>query len=317
MGIDDYRPCKGSECDAGAAEVGSETGADASTCSIPVQPGHCCPDTPFNDPIQLRDPFTSNYDGDLRFAGDPTAGALAVFRSIRGGGQGREDVWTTMITGNAFPPTFSAPNNLTAVNSANAEFSPAISPDGNTLIFSSDRGPQGYNHFHLYISTKQSGTFTTPIPIANVSSPTDVPNDIDPSLVEVNGVLVLYFASERIGGAGNYNLLRTQRLNGTWSTPAGIPALNYGANWTNLAAVTPDERVMYFHSNRASLGSIYVATATTPGGNFDSFRLVNELNLVSQEQKPAYVTADGCTLYFTRAQDPPGTAQIWVATKSP
>ena len=76
-------------------------------------------------------------------ASDEGAGLSAdeleiVFASNRSGGQGGLDVW--LASRSDVQSAFSAPENLSVVNSGGQDLDPALSTDGSELLFSSSRG---------------------------------------------------------------------------------------------------------------------------------------------------------------------------------
>lgn len=90
-------------------------------------------------------------DFDPAFSAD---GRYVYFCSDRPGGIGGDDIWRVRVgTG------FGEPENLgSAVNSARNEWAPMLSPDGRTLLFSSD-GHGGAGRMDLFISRRAGGVF--------------------------------------------------------------------------------------------------------------------------------------------------------------
>lgn len=97
-------------------------------------------------------PFnTPGRDFDPAFSAD---GRVVYFCSDRAGGQGGDDLYRVRMDGDGH---FGHPENLgPAVNSAADEFAPMLSPDGRTLLFSSDRAGGAGGH-DLYSAGMQDG----------------------------------------------------------------------------------------------------------------------------------------------------------------
>lgn len=98
---------------------------------------------PFNSPTRDFDPA---FSADGRFV---------YFCSDRPGGSGGDDIYRVAVTADGF----GTPVNLgPQVNSAGNEFAPMLSPDGRTLLFSSDR-PGGAGGHDLYTAAHRRGHF--------------------------------------------------------------------------------------------------------------------------------------------------------------
>ena len=83
-------------------------------------------------------------------------GRHVYFSSDRAGGLGGDDVWRVRVTIDGF----GKPENLgAAVNSTRNEWAPMLSPDGRTLLFSSD-GHGGAGRMDLFTSTLTRGAFS-------------------------------------------------------------------------------------------------------------------------------------------------------------
>jgi serine/threonine protein kinase len=79
-------------------------------------------------------------------------GLTLLFASIREGGRGSYDLW--MVQRVSLDSAWSEPVNLgVPVNSSASEDSPSLSPDGLTLLFSSDR-PGGFGSRDIWMSTR-------------------------------------------------------------------------------------------------------------------------------------------------------------------
>jgi len=135
---------------------------------------------------------------------------------------------------------------------------PAISIDGNTLIFASDM-PEGLGGMDLYRSTRTVEGWSTP---ENLGAAINGPNnDVFPSFGPNSA---LYFSSDRIGGMGKLDLYMAPRNGPTWSDPTALPApINSPGNDMGIT-FRADGRNGYFSSNRSGTDRIMSMKWTVP-----------------------------------------------------
>ncbi|QNQ08258.1 TolB family protein [Sphingomonas alpina] len=105
---------------------------------------------PFNSPTRDFDPA---------FSAD---GRHVYFCSDRPGGLGGDDVYRVAVTRDGFGPAEALGP---GVNSPGNEFGPMLSPDGATLLFSSNR-PGGAGRYDLYTARRQRDGFAAARPLA-------------------------------------------------------------------------------------------------------------------------------------------------------
>jgi Tol biopolymer transport system component len=137
-------------------------------------------------------------EGHPELAGD----GLTLYFQRRGpGGFGDVDLW--MVTRTRLSDPFSAAVNLGAgVNSPQFDGEPAVSSDGLTLVFSSDRaGSFGERDLWIASRARVDEPFRDARHLGDVNS---AENDVTPSLSRDDGVL--YFMSDRPGGVGGLDL---------------------------------------------------------------------------------------------------------------
>jgi len=161
------------------------------------------------------------------------------------------------------------------INTEYAEAGGALTPDGQHLIFASDR-PGGVGGMDLWMSTWVNGDWANPV---NLGPQVNGPYE------ERNGTLssdgnTLYFRSYRDNGVGGFDLYQT-----TWDGSAWGPAtLMPGAiNTTNNewgGGITPDGLKFYYGAEPApGTGVARIHVSTWDGSAWSARVLVNELNL--------------------------------------
>lgn len=188
-------------------------------------------------------------------------GKTLYFYSDRAGGQGGYDIWVSRIGGQV-PGDWSEPVNLgPAVNSPFNDYGPALGLDGATLYFSSNRPRSGEgapqaeawaatlreqrtrHDYDLYRADMGSGAAAEAIGELNTSF-----DEGAPAMSPAGDFL--YFASDRPGGLGGFDVYRSRLLRGVLQTPEGLGlAINSVANDLDPAPATDGFR-LFFSSDR-------------------------------------------------------------------
>jgi len=205
------------------------------------------------------------------------------------------------------------------VNTAGGESAPALSFDGLTLLFCSDR-VGGQSGGDLWMSTRTSpadafGTLVKLGPTVNTLS-----DDHGPSL-SADG-LTLLLSSDRPGGLmGGHDLwMATRRLlSDSFDEPVHLgPTVNSSANdsWPTLSA---DGRTLLFSSDRrGGLGGydLWMSTRATSDGDFgDPVNLGFAVNSNDWDYFSA-LSADGRVLVFSSTRPGNGKSDLWISGRS-
>jgi outer membrane protein OmpA-like peptidoglycan-associated protein/tetratricopeptide (TPR) repeat protein len=145
-------------------------------------------------------------------------GRTLVFTSCQGRkrrGFGNCDLYVSYQTGN----DWSEPENLgKEINSGAWESQPALSPDGRTLYFVSDR-PGGIGRRDLWRSQRDSlGRWTA---AENLGKGINTPDDEVSPFLHANG-RTLFFASDGYVGMGGLDVWMSEWDGKTWSTPENL-----------------------------------------------------------------------------------------------
>lgn len=186
------------------------------------------------------------------------------------------------------------------INSNFHEYSPLVSEDGKTLIFTSNRTTDQYqiksstNYEDIYITYRSGSGWQTPQKISpkiNIKY-----NDAAASLSPDGKTLFLYYEE----GAGD---IYTSTLeNGEWSEPVPLNKnINTPLFWETSACVTADGKKLYFTSNRpGGYGEldIYVSELDSKGNWGKAVNLGRTINTPGNEDSP-FIHHDGNTLYFS------------------
>jgi outer membrane protein OmpA-like peptidoglycan-associated protein len=185
-----------------------------------------------------------------------------------------------------------------AINSSFHEYSPLVSSDGNTMIFTSNRPEEGSSVIStfedIYISKKVDGQWTKPTKISpNINIEF---NDAAASLSPDGKTLVLYY---EYGGGDIY----VSKAEGDgWTKPVALNKhINTPMSWETSAYLSDDGKQLYFSSNRdGGLGNldIYVSEMDATGDWGKASNLGPVINTIGREDSPA-LGPDGSTLYFS------------------
>jgi hypothetical protein len=214
---------------------------------------------------------------------------------------------------------WSAPTNLGAnINSAFDEGGPAISKDGLSLYFQTNR-PGGEGNTDIWVSQRESPTdaWGDPKPLGpNVNTAF---NDVVPNLSRDGHFL--FFTSDRPGGAGNLDLWVSWRAHTHddfgWQPPVNLAVLNTASIDAGPGYFENDEAglpQLFFASDRpggAGALDIYVSEQNADG-SFGPPRPVTELNGPFADQAPD-VRHDGLELFMQSNRS--GNTDIWVSTR--
>lgn len=134
------------------------------------------------------------------------------------------------------------PESLVGVNSLLAEGTPRVSPGGDTIFFSRTAADGGSD---LYESRRTGASWSDPVPIEVLNSPD---NEVG-AIASPDGQWI-YFASDRPGGLGGYDLWRAPREGQGWGKPVVLDAsVNSASNELHPAPARGG--VLLFASDRA------------------------------------------------------------------
>jgi hypothetical protein len=237
-----------------------------------------------------------NSDGDDLGPHPSPDGRQLLFYSDRVGGLGGYDLWKSRRG----PGGWQTPVNLGAVvNSELNDYGPALSPDGRTLYFASNRPNTGdgmapspdawqatvredlFRHdYDLYESKLTDAGYTAPTRIDALCTPK---NEGAPALSPAGDFI--YFSSDRDGGLGGFDLYRARWLGDRFESPEGLGAeVNTAANELDPSLDTAGY-ALYFSSDRA-------AASPTPVGRrqYDLYR--SQSREVFRQTDTQYATID-------------------------
>ena len=302
LGIDDGTPRGVVDASDASADVADAGAMDATGDGFDGFVPMCDVDAAFPPPIAFSTLNGPTNDAHLRLTPSELTG---YFQSVRDGGLGSYDIYAATRT--SVGDTWTGVTDVTTVDTSAADVDPTISADQLTLYLS--HGNQIYRASRASITASFGAPALTPT-INSAAS------DFGPYLVDDGSAL--YFSSTRNSDAGLSELFVTQPLaDGGFTAPASVNGTALKTADNRFAAVTADQLVLYFGSNRsAGVGGydIWVATRASTSVAFGTPRVLAELGTTSDET-PDWVSSDRCRLYFSSNRS--ARYELYVATKTP
>lgn len=193
-------------------------------------------------------------------------------------------------------PVKYTPNNLGQnVNTTDAEYFPALTADGETLIFT--RQINGNEDFWTSQFKNNSWNLATPLSSKiNTAKYNEGAQTISP-----DGKYLFFTGCNRPDGLGRCDIYVSHREGKDWGEPYNVGSPVNSEYWESQPAISPDGRTLYFISNRPG-GSggydIWKSTITEDAKWGPAINLGPEINTAYDENTP-FLHADGKTLYFS------------------
>ena len=209
------------------------------------------------------------------------------------------------------------------INSGSSDQGPAISKDGLSLYFHSNR-PGGLGGFDMYVSRRATVDDPWGAPM-NLGAPVNTVFDEGNPAFSRDGHL-LFFQSVRPGGLGGIDLWVSRRNNKHYDFD-WEPAVNLGPGVNSSA---DDNAPTYFENDELNVVQLYFVSSRSGGlggqdiylsnqtldGSFGPATLVFELSSPSTDSRPS-IRHDGLEIFFqSNRTGALGTAlDLWVATR--
>lgn len=202
------------------------------------------------------------------------------------------------------PVDFSPVNPGPAINSRHAEYSPALTADEQTLIFTRkkplyEEAREGYRHYYedFYVSHYESDEWQD---AKNLGPPLNTTGNEGAQTITADGRHLYFTACNRADGLGSCDIYYSRREGPGWSKPVnpGRP-LNSPA-WESQPSISADGQSIFFASSRpGSIGTtdIWMATRSASGNWNTPVNLGPVINTKGNELSP-FIHADNQTLYF-------------------
>ncbi len=251
-------------------------------------------------------------------------GLSLYFASERAGGQGGNDIWVSNRAD--LSESWGTPANLGGpVNTSAGEVFPSLSADELMLYFSDHFGGSvragGAGGCDIWLATRATKQSAWDAPV-NLVAPVNSSNNEVAPCISSDG-LTLYFASDRAGGSGSWDIWKATRptTGDSWGTPTNLgPAIN-SSSFDGGASVSSDELALFFSSSRAG-GSggndIWVSRRAVKdqawGAPWNLGPLINS----TAADAAAGISADGSTLLLDSVRaGGSGASDLWQVSIRP
>lgn len=202
----------------------------------------------------------------------------------------------------AKPVPFEPVNLGPGVNTRHAEYTPSLTADAKTLVFTrrESHGEQ-FNRWrdteNFYVSHFEDGRWSRARPLG---PPVNTPENEGAQSLSVSGRELFFTACNRPDVLGRCDLFHAVRQGDGWSVPVNLGPVVNSTSWDAQPSISADGRKLYFASTRpGSIGpsDLWVASRDVKGQWEAPRNLGPPVNTKGREISP-FIHPDGQSLYF-------------------
>jgi len=270
----------------------------------------CDPAKDFDPPVPVGGLATPEYaESTARFSPDERVVYFTRFGYVDASAS---DFATDIYTASRASTTlgFDAPRLMTELGSDGAKESPTVTADGKGFFFLSLLLPAGV--------FKTTGKLPPFVSAERLPGPiNEGPLTLSPYVLPDGSAL--YVAKRLTAEPSRGVIHRAARGTGAYDDVQPVTALGPSTD-DDYPVVTADELTIYWASQRGGAGTqdIYEATRQDAKSPFSAVRRVDSLSTAARDERPTFISADGCRLYYAssvRVKPPATASDIFVATK--
>jgi outer membrane protein OmpA-like peptidoglycan-associated protein len=227
------------------------------------------------------------------------------------------------------PQPFKLVNVGAGINTAEFEYFPALTADGNTFLFTRNiregEGVTAPRQEDFYVSKKVNSVWQTANPITSVNT---LGNEGAPSLSADGEIMFFASCMEMTGdygssdrkGYGSCDIFYAQKINGKWTKPRNAGSTINTKNWETQPSFSSDGKTLYFIRGIVTRDGIknpdiYSSTIGDDGKFTEPVKLSDNINTPEGEES-VFIHPDNQTLYFSSEGHPGmGGLDIFVSKK--
>lgn len=177
---------------------------------------------------------------------------------------------------------------------SSSQYFPALTADGEMLIFTRAIGNAIGGNEDFYFSKKVNGEWQKAEAITDLNTK----QSEGAQCVSTDGQVMYFSGCGRADGKGECDIYVTSYKNGKWETARNVEELNTTA-WEALPSISADKRTLYFSSTRSGgFGGRDIWYSTFQNGKWGEAKNMGKpINTSADDQAP-FIHPDGQTLYF-------------------
>jgi hypothetical protein len=221
------------------------------------------------------------------------------------------EVWTASRAAKDLP--FTGATRFMPANTGGYESKLGITDDGLYFVVASS---QPMRDADLYDARRTSTGMAFPPPdnTARLSAVNVISDQLDPFITSDG--LHLYYA-QSLAVQQIYSASRAS-LAAAWSAGAPVPGVSNGTDGDADPAVSQDQLIILFASNRAPagiVGNVWYATRASTSATFGAPKQVPDIGVTGATDGDPWLSPDGCRLYFASTRDlAANNVELYVAT---